>query len=64
MTVRGIEIVCDTPDCGAYCSVDQPTATKAREYAADRWGWAHRDGQDICDPCSRGNTPQARRGDR
>lgn len=64
MSVQGIEIVCDTPNCWAYCSVDQPTADKAREYAADRWGWTRRDGQDICGPCSRGYTPEARRGSR
>lgn len=60
MSIRGIEIGCDTPDCGAWCRINQPTADKAREHAAERWEWTHRDGRDICGPCSRGDTPQAR----
>ncbi|TDD97605.1 hypothetical protein [Actinomadura rubrisoli] len=60
MSIRAIKIGCDTPACWAFCKIDQPTADKAREYAAERWGWTRRDGLDICDPCSRGNTPQAR----
>lgn len=60
MSIRAIEISCDTPDCWAYCSVDQPTAEQAREFAAERWGWTRVDGRDVCNPCGRGDTPQAR----
>lgn len=61
MSIRAIEIACETPDCGAFCSIDQPTADRARGYAAERWGWTHVDGRDVCNPCGRGGTPDNRR---
>lgn len=60
MSIRKIEIGCDIPDCWAYCSVSAPTPEAAREFAADRYGWTRRDGSDVCRPCGRGDTPQAR----
>lgn len=60
MSIRKVEIGCDTPDCGAYCSITASTADAAREYAAERYRWTCRDGADICRPCDRGDTPQAR----
>lgn len=60
MSIRKIEIGCDTPACWAYCSLTTATAEEAREIAAGRFGWTHHDGRDICRPCSEGNTPQSR----
>lgn len=60
MSVRKVEIGCDTPSCRAYCSVTAPSPEAAREYAGEWYGWARRDGDDICPPCDRGDTPQAR----
>lgn len=60
MSVRAIEVGCDTPGCWAHYKVDQPTADAAREFAAERYGWVFEDGRDVCSPCQHGNTPEAR----
>ncbi|WP_329521190.1 hypothetical protein [Spirillospora sp. NBC_01491] len=60
MSVRKIEIGCDTPACWAHCSISATTIDAARAHAAERYGWTRRDGSDICAPCERGDTPQAR----
>jgi hypothetical protein len=61
MSVRKIEIGCDVPGCWAYASITAPTAEAAREQVAERYDWTRGDdGSDICGPCGRGDTPQAR----
>lgn len=60
MSVRRVEIGCDTPGCRAYCSITAPSPEAAREEAAEQYGWTRRGGTDICRPCGRGDTPQAR----
>ena len=60
MSIRRIEVGCDTTGCGAYFSTDKPNLDDARAYAANRWGWTVRQGKDVCAPCTRGDTPLAR----
>lgn len=60
VSIRRIEISCDTPDCWAYCSITAQSPEAAREEAADHYGWTRRGDDDICRPCGQGDTPQAR----
>lgn len=54
MTIRGIAIDCDTPDCSAYCQLSATDIASARAKAADRYDWSSTgDGRDYCGPCTR-----------